>query len=90
MFPSYHEVVEPETDRQFLAAEGLGEGKDQEEGVEGWLQDGLEEGQVLLAAEQLLRTICDTHLKCENMDAVLDCCSISHFIQLSAFSQHFR
>lgn len=35
MFPSYHEVVEPETDRQFLAAEGLGEGKDQEEGVEG-------------------------------------------------------
>jgi len=28
-------VVEPEMDRQFLAVEGLEEGKDQEEGVEG-------------------------------------------------------
>lgn len=68
-------------DRQFLAVE---EGNHQEWVVEGWCQDGPEEGQVgpeegqvLLAAEQLLCIICDTHLKHENMNTVLDSCSLS-------------
>lgn len=74
LFPSYHEVVEPEMDRRFLAVE---EGKHQEGVVEAWHQDGPEEGLVSLAAEQLLCTICDTHLKHENMNAVLDSSSLS-------------
>lgn len=46
-FLSYDEVVEPEMDRWFLDVE---EGKHQEWVVDGWRQDGPEEGQVLLAA----------------------------------------
>lgn len=86
-FLSYGELVEPEMDRWFLDVE---EGKLQEWVVEGWCQDGLEEGQVLLAAYKLLCTIYDTHLKHENMNAVLDSCSLLHLIQLSPFLQCSR
>lgn len=76
-------------DRQFLAVEegklqeGVVEGRHQDDPEE--VQDGLEEGQVLQAAEQLRCTICDTHLKHENMNAGLDSSSLS----IQSNSPHF-
>lgn len=87
-FLSYGGWVEPERDRWSLDVE---EGKLQEGCVvEGWCQDGLEEGQALLAELQILCTVYGTRLKHENMNAGLDSRSLFHLIQLSPFLQCFR